>query len=261
MKYYIISFFPLFVLYHLVGCLVFPSKNGYLVYPSWYIPAGIVWAIVASIVIKKLSKKQECIFNPKYLAWKFASPQRRLRLFFISSEKMSIKTVWRFAYDNGIKWETANNYVNDLKAKGVLDANWGVNDLETFHEPKTNNLDPLLVADSMEGHDFEKWCANLLEKNGFCDVVVTKVSGDHGVDILAKKQDISYAIQCKCYTHDLGNTPVQEIYAGKEMYDCQVAAVMTNRYFTDGAKALASKTRVMLWDRDKLKEFIELSNP
>lgn len=112
-------------------------------------------------------------------------------------------------------------------------------------------------VDSMDGHTFEYWCADLLSRNRFTNVTVTPGSGDHGVDVLAEKDGIHYAIQCKCYSHDLGNTPVQEVYAGKEMYRCQVGVVMTNRYFTAGAKTLAEQTRVLLWDRDKLQSLIE----
>lgn len=111
----------------------------------------------------------------------------------------------------------------------------------------------------MDGHTFEHWCADLLVKNGFTDITVTQASGDQGVDILAVKDGIHYAIQCKCYASDLGNTPVQEVYAGKEMYGCQVGVVMTNRHFTAGAKQLAEKTRVLLWDRDKLTEMLGLA--
>ncbi|MDD3142074.1 MAG: restriction endonuclease [Lachnospiraceae bacterium] len=38
----------------------------------------------------------------------------------------------------------------------------------------------------MEGHEFEYFCADLLRKKGFIAVEVTKVSGDYGIDILAK---------------------------------------------------------------------------
>lgn len=112
------------------------------------------------------------------------------------------------------------------------------------------------AIDRMEGHEFEAWCADLLRKNCFIHVKVTPPSGDQGVDIVAEKDGIHYAIQCKCYSSDLGNTPVQEVYAGKEMYGCQVGVVMTNRYFTAGAKQLAEKTKVLLWDRDKLIEML-----
>ena len=112
----------------------------------------------------------------------------------------------------------------------------------------------------MEGHAFEEWCAALLRKNGFENVLVTPGSNDQGVDIVAEKEEIYYAIQCKCYSSDLGNTPVQEVYAGKEMYNCQVAVVLTNRHFTDGAKALAKRTRVLFWDREKIIELLKSQN-
>lgn len=115
----------------------------------------------------------------------------------------------------------------------------------------------LLGVDLMEGHDFEYWCADLLQKLGFCDVEVTPGSGDHGVDILAKKECIKYAIQCKRYTADLGNTPVQEVHAGKAMYGCQVGAVITNQHFTPGGRQLAEATGVLLWDRDWIIKALE----
>lgn len=114
----------------------------------------------------------------------------------------------------------------------------------------------ILSIDLMDGHRFERWCSEILLKNGFESAKVTPGSGDYGVDVVAIKDGIHYAIQCKCYSGDLGNTPIQEVYAGKEMYKCQVGVVMTNRYFTAGAKQLAEQTRVLLWDRDKLKELI-----
>ena len=109
-------------------------------------------------------------------------------------------------------------------------------------------------VDIMSGNDFEHWCADLLAQNGCTNV--TQASGDQGVDVTATKGGVKYAVQCKCYSSDLGNTPVQEVYAGKAMYECQVGIVMTNRYFTAGAKTLAAKTGVLLWDRDKLIELM-----
>lgn len=106
--------------------------------------------------------------------------------------------------------------------------------------------------DNFDGLGFENWCADLLRNNGFINVEVTRASGDQGVDILAEKGEVKYAIQCKCYSSDLGNSPIQEVHAGKSMYNCHVGAVMTNRHFTSGAKELAKATGVLLWDREKL---------
>ena len=112
-------------------------------------------------------------------------------------------------------------------------------------------------ADGMEGHEFESYCADLLRKNGFVNVSVTPGSGDQGVDVIAEKEGVRYAVQCKCYSSALGNTPVQEVCAGKSMYNCHVGVVMTNNYFTAGAKQLAEKNGILLWDRDKLQQMID----
>ena len=102
--------------------------------------------------------------------------------------------------------------------------------------------------EDMEGHEFERFCANLLKQKGFVDVEVTKGSGDYGVDILAEKDGVTYAIQCKRYTAPVGVKAVQEAYAGRDYYDRMVGAVMTNQYFTTPAVEAAKKLKILLWD-------------
>lgn len=114
----------------------------------------------------------------------------------------------------------------------------------------------LEAIDQMEGHDFEFWCADLLEDLGFEKVIVTPGSGDQGVDITAEKEDVKFAFQCKCYQSDLGNTPIQEVFTRKAIYKCHVGVVMTNSYFTKSALAAADATGILLWDRDKIADLI-----
>lgn len=111
--------------------------------------------------------------------------------------------------------------------------------------------------DGMDGHAFEHFCAELLKKNGFFDVSVTRGSGDQGVDVIAIKDGIKYAVQCKCYTSVLGNTPVQEVNAGKIFYNCHVGVVMTNSTFTKSAVDLARATGTLLWDRKYIQKMMK----
>ena len=111
--------------------------------------------------------------------------------------------------------------------------------------------------DLMEGRDFEFFCADLLEKRGFLEVEVTKGSGDNGVDILAEKDGVTYAIQCKRYEEPVGVKAVQEAYAGRDYYDRMVGVVMANQYFTKNAVDMAKKLKIMLWDRGYLEEMLE----
>ncbi len=109
------------------------------------------------------------------------------------------------------------------------------------------------ALDTMDGFDFEYYCADLLAADGFVDVKVTRSSGDYGIDILAEKDGVTYAIQCKRYTGLVGVKAVQEAYAGRDYYDRMVGAVLTNQYFTKPAVQAARKLKILLWDRDYLQ--------
>lgn len=121
---------------------------------------------------------------------------------------------------------------------------------------QTNEAINVYDYDSLDGHQFEYFCANVVIKNGFKNVEVTQGSGDHGIDITAEKDGITYAIQCKCYSSNIGNAAVQQAHTGKSLYHKDIAVVMTNRYFTAQAKQEAQALGVKLWDRDKLNEMI-----
>lgn len=111
--------------------------------------------------------------------------------------------------------------------------------------------------DRQKGPEFERYCADLLRRNGFHDVRVCGRSGDGGVDVLARKGWRLYAIQCKCYSHPVDVKAVQEINAGMEKYNANIGVVMTNNRFTRAAiKAAQDYGRdrpIWLWDRHKLE--------
>ena len=109
------------------------------------------------------------------------------------------------------------------------------------------------LVDELDGIEFEHFCANVLKRNGFHAVYVTKSSGDFGADITA--EDINgdlWVFQCKRYASNVGNTPIQEVTAAKLHYGAQHAAVMTNRHFTPAARQLAEENDVLLIEREKL---------
>lgn len=119
---------------------------------------------------------------------------------------------------------------------------------------RRRRLDACVPMDDLEGHDFEYYCADLLRGSGFDDVHVTQGSGDYGVDILARKDGVTYAVQCKCYSAPIGVSAVQEAYAGRDYYGRMVGAVMTNQHFTQAAQKAADKLKILLWDREHLAD-------
>ena len=111
--------------------------------------------------------------------------------------------------------------------------------------------------EDMDGHEFEYFCADLLEQRGFVEVEVTRGSGDYGIDILAEKDGVTYAVQCKRYTAPVGVKAIQEAYAGRDYYDRMVGAVMTNQYFTAPAVEAAKKLKILLWDGGYIESMME----
>lgn len=66
--------------------------------------------------------------------------------------------------------------------------------------------------------------------------------------MIAYKNGEKYGIQCKYYTHTVGNKAVQEAYSGAGFYDCDHAVVMTNSTFSRAARELAEKLDVELME-------------
>ena len=120
-------------------------------------------------------------------------------------------------------------------------------------KPKARNIRDV---DKMDGYEFEVFSGELLKDLGYKKVEVTSKSNDYGVDIICTKKGVKYAIQCKCYSSKLGNSPVQEAVAGKNYYKCDVGVVLTNNYFTENAINLAKANGILLWDRNELIKMI-----
>lgn len=101
----------------------------------------------------------------------------------------------------------------------------------------------------MNGHEYEKVVAQYLINHGYKKVTVTRGSGDFGVDVVAQKGNKKYAVQCKYYSNPVSLNAVQEVFAGKAYYGCDVAMVVTNNTFTQAARELATLNGVILIDK------------
>lgn len=106
--------------------------------------------------------------------------------------------------------------------------------------------------DSMSGLQFEQYIAEILRHKGYKRVTVTKGSGDFGVDILAEKDGVKYAIQVKRHSKPVSRRAISDAIGGLKHYQCQAAMVVTNNYFTRDAITLAKSNACQLIDRDLL---------
>lgn len=126
-------------------------------------------------------------------------------------------------------------------------------------ETTLNTLDTVTYTindiDLMSGSEFENFISLLFTKMGY-QCIVTKHSGDQGIDVIAEKNSRKMGIQAKCYSHQVTNSAIQEVVAGLGHYNLSKGLVVTNHYFTNSAIELAQSNEVILWDRNLLKEKI-----
>jgi restriction system protein len=113
----------------------------------------------------------------------------------------------------------------------------------------------LADIDNMTGIQFEHYVAKLLTHQGY-KAQVTVASRDFGIDVIAQKQAVKYAIQVKRQVKNISRRAVSDAVAGKFHYNCTSAMVVTNVFFTSGAQELAKSTGCRLVDRDELAKWI-----
>jgi hypothetical protein len=107
----------------------------------------------------------------------------------------------------------------------------------------------------MTGKEFEQLCKEVLLNYGWL-VNTTKASGDHGIDIIARKHGKDIGIQCKKYANKpTGNKAIQEVYTGCHFYDLDIAVIVTNVGFTRQAIQEAEKLNIELLDINNFFDF------
>ena len=155
-----------------------------------------------------------------------------------------------YSFEGVADWPITSSYVGYEYAEGdTLIYVLGSKDAKELNE----------LINAMDGEEFERFCARLLMNSGYEDVSLTKGSGDQGIDIIAYRDGIKYGIQCKCYSSDIGNAAVQEVFAGKTFYKCNVGIVLTNQHFSPSAIQLAEANGIVLWGREFLLKLIKKS--
>jgi len=125
----------------------------------------------------------------------------------------------------------AKTYI-DRATKGALKSELGFNPL-------------------MTGVEYEELCKSILEAGGW-QVRGTAVTGDQGVDLLASKDGVNVAIQCKRYDKPVDNSAVQQIVAGRIHYHVPFGVVVSNSGYTQSAQQLAASNAVRLLHHDDL---------
>ena len=80
----------------------------------------------------------------------------------------------------------------------------------------------------------------------------TRASGDFGVDLIATRDDVRTAVQCKRQARAVNGAAVQQVVAGAAVYGCTETMVVSNHRYTRAAEQLAEVHNCALVDRTRL---------
>ncbi len=107
------------------------------------------------------------------------------------------------------------------------------------------------AVDAMSGLEFEHYVAAVLRGVGF-SVEVTRASGDFGVDLIATRDGVRTAVQCKRQARAVNGAAIQQVVAGATVHDCGATMVVANHRYTRAAEQLAEVHGCILVDRVRL---------
>ena len=105
----------------------------------------------------------------------------------------------------------------------------------------------------MEGHKFEHEIAKLYNLHGY-SVNVTKGSGDGGVDIVMKKDSLTYYVQCKNHSKPISPATARDLYGAMNSAGIKYGVIVSPRGFTKNVRNFAIGKNIELIEiRDILR--------
>jgi restriction system protein len=110
---------------------------------------------------------------------------------------------------------------------------------------------PMPEVDHMTAAEFEWRLVVLFRALGYA-VTQTGHAGNWGADLVISKGGKRTVVLAKRYTMNVVAPEVRHAVAARAKYECAAAMVVTIGYFTTGARVLARRLAVELWDRDQL---------
>lgn len=114
------------------------------------------------------------------------------------------------------------------------------------------------ILDDMDEAELKRFCVKMLERNDFTNTVVLPISDDKRVSIVTQRDDVKYAMLCKVSDRFVGGECIDEIESGRKFYHCHVGVVLANTKFSEEAMALAKEHNIVLWDKDNLRQKVDV---
>lgn len=120
-----------------------------------------------------------------------------------------------------------------------------------YSQQKQQELNRKIIR--LQAREFEFEIANLFRKKGY-SVLVTRMTGDDGVDVFASNETEKIIIQCKRWKNPVGRAAVDELAGVHSRYGAQRAILATTSSFSEDAQQTALQNNIELWDFIRLTQ-------
>ena len=187
----------------------------------------------------------------------FRKLQRSFWVLIIRIQKYQLERSIRFHRNHQgelerIKSDISFIYSQRQQGLELFKGDWlPITEIQTIREGEIGISDNF---SSMSPRDFELFIAELLKEMEYYDVFVTPEKGDFGTDIVAKKNGVTTAVQCKRFNENnsVGNRDIQQLLGSMKYYHASHAIFVTTSYYTPQAMEQTKNASIELWDKDTL---------
>jgi HJR/Mrr/RecB family endonuclease len=100
---------------------------------------------------------------------------------------------------------------------------------------------------NLSGWQFEKEVSNLYKKQGF-NSLVTKGSGDGGVDIVLNKDGVKTLVQCKNHNKAIGPASIRDLFGAMTHEGVSSGIFISSTGYTKGAREFSLGKSIALLD-------------
>ena len=115
------------------------------------------------------------------------------------------------------------------------------------------SVDLIDKLQKMSGLEFEEFVAGLFRARGYA-VEITQGTGDHGIDLLMRKDKQFIAVQCKRWNAPVGESVIRDFLGSIIGIGANLGYVVASSTFTSRAYSFAQEKPIKLIDLDGLLE-------
>lgn len=154
--------------------------------------------------------------------------------------------------DNIIGLSASNNYKLEIHHYSQELKKQETERIVKEREEKRRNYD---YWSNLDPYEFEREIAVLFEKHGFM-TTVTKGSGDGGIDVVLKRNEKYYAVQCKRYATKVGPAAVRDLYGTMVSGKFDGGFLVCPSGFSDKAFEFASNKKIQFIGLKRIMELV-----